>query len=134
MDRLDLWTHIFQFITKKYWSEISLVSKNANKGLHKMMMIKYGKVNTWIAEVPLFIHKWKCEHHPKGSMIINVSYPYAFETPETTKLKISYPKCEILDKKYFLWEDLGCLLDKRRNILEKEGYIDSENNLKDYDK
>ena len=46
------------------------------------MRILYGNINSWINSVPMFVHRWKCEHlNPMNTF---VEYPDAFSNPMTT--------------------------------------------------
>ena len=83
-DYSDIWNCVIDKLPFENWFNTSLVCKSANFGLKKYMILNYGQINTWMFDVPLFAHTWRCLQQNNPPMIENVPYPEAFENPRSS--------------------------------------------------
>ena len=113
IDRTDVWFEIFANLPQCAWHKTSLVCRNAGNGLQMLMMNRYGKLNTWAADCPSFVHRWKCLRHPHGTMFpVVVQYPNAFSNPTSTLIhtpKISNLTNNYMDDPGLTFEDVALI-------------------------
>jgi hypothetical protein len=84
---ITIWSLLFDYLPRTDWVNTALVCHSANRGLSMMMMNRYGGMNTWMADCPVFAHRWKCQRHPQGPMRYIAPYPDAFKNPSSTNFR-----------------------------------------------
>lgn len=83
-----IWSLLYRYLPRLDWVNTALACQSSNKGLKMMMMNRYGDMNTWMADCPVFAHRWKCQHHLHGPMFPYIApYPDAFKDPSSTNFR-----------------------------------------------
>lgn len=57
---------LYCFLEPNDWYNLSLVSKNTRSSFNLFMNIVFGDINTWSADCPECVHKWKCKYAKNG--------------------------------------------------------------------